>query len=82
MDLKNSVIVLLFSGQGTASEATLIGLLAARSRAIQIEKNAHPSVTSADVTNRLVCYFSDQVRSMFNHHLSMLGSVNACMFVI
>ena len=51
-------------GQGTASEATLVGLLAARSRTIQSEKNANPSVTSADVMNRLVCYCSDQVRPM------------------
>ena len=49
--------------QGTASEATLVGLLAARSKVIKQLRATDASLTQADVMSRLVCYYSDQVRA-------------------
>ena len=49
--------------QGTASEATLVALLAARSCVIQRERARDASLSAADVIGKLVCYTSDQVRS-------------------
>ncbi len=47
--------------QGTASEATLVGLLAARSRMSARLKEENPNLNIASVLDKLVAYTSDQV---------------------
>ena len=56
------------TSQGTASEATLVALLAARSSVIQREKARDPSLSAADVIGKLVCYTSDQVSDPHHNH--------------
>ncbi|KAM9572865.1 fidgetin-like protein 1 [Guaruba guarouba] len=46
--------------QGSASEATLISLLAARTKAIRRVQSEKPELTEADIMGRLVAYASDQ----------------------
>lgn len=48
--------------QTTASESTLVSLLAARTRAIRDVQENEGDRTSADINSRLVAYCSDQVR--------------------
>jgi len=48
--------------QGTASEATLMALLAARSKIIKLIQADHPDQSEAYITSKLVAYSSDQVR--------------------
>lgn len=47
--------------QGSASEATLVALLAARSRVTRQLQAAQPGLTDAAVLEKLVAYASDQV---------------------
>ena len=51
--------------QGTASEATLVSLLAARTRGISELRDRDSSLSSTDALGKLVCYAGDQVRSPF-----------------
>ena len=54
--------------QGTASEATLVALLAARSRMLHKYKEEKSELTEAQIMDKLVCYTSDQVRDFLYHH--------------
>nr|XP_050864534.1 histidine decarboxylase isoform X2 [Vespula vulgaris] len=49
--------------QTTASESTLVSLLAARTRAIRDVQESEGDQTSADINSRLVAYCSDQAHS-------------------
>uniref|UniRef100_A0A8C8R973 Aromatic-L-amino-acid decarboxylase n=1 Tax=Pelusios castaneus TaxID=367368 RepID=A0A8C8R973_9SAUR len=49
--------------QGSASEATLVTLLAARTKMIRRVQSENPELTEADVMSRLVAYASDQAHS-------------------
>ncbi|KAK2529761.1 hypothetical protein Q9233_006671 [Columba guinea] len=49
--------------QGSASEATLISLLAARTKTIRRVQSEKPELTEADIMGRLVAYASDQAHS-------------------
>ncbi|XP_039592718.1 aromatic-L-amino-acid decarboxylase [Polypterus senegalus] len=49
--------------QGTASEATLVSLLGARSKALKRLKAEHPSLSEAEILNKLVAYTSEQAHS-------------------
>ncbi|XP_066546994.1 aromatic-L-amino-acid decarboxylase [Amia ocellicauda] len=49
--------------QGTASEATLVALLAARSRTVKAIQAETPEQADADIICRLVAYSSDQAHS-------------------
>ena len=59
-----SQITKLFLGffQGTASEATLVGLLAARSSITSKLKENDPTIETASILDKLVAYTSDQVK--------------------
>uniref|UniRef100_A0A8C1YQ87 Aromatic-L-amino-acid decarboxylase n=1 Tax=Cyprinus carpio TaxID=7962 RepID=A0A8C1YQ87_CYPCA len=48
---------------GTASEATLIALLAARSKIIKLIQTDHPDRSETDIISKLVAYSSDQAHS-------------------
>ena len=56
------LVMLLSSFQGTASEATLVAMLAARSRMIAKIKATSPEMEEAHIMAKLVSYSSDQVR--------------------
>ncbi|XP_054427362.1 aromatic-L-amino-acid decarboxylase isoform X2 [Pteronotus mesoamericanus] len=60
--------------QGSASEATLMALLAARSRAIRRLQAAHPELTDAAIMEKLVAYFSDQAHSSVER-ATLIGGV-------
>ncbi len=47
--------------QGTASEATLVALLAARSKMVAKMKKESPEMEDGEILCKLVCYTSDQV---------------------
>lgn len=47
--------------QGSASEATLVALLAARTKVIRQLQAASPEFTQAAIMEKLVAYTSDQV---------------------
>uniref|UniRef100_A0A1B6DPR1 Aromatic-L-amino-acid decarboxylase n=1 Tax=Clastoptera arizonana TaxID=38151 RepID=A0A1B6DPR1_9HEMI len=49
--------------QGTASEATLVAVLGAKSRTIRNVKLSHPDWTDNDIISKIVCYCSDQAHS-------------------
>lgn len=49
--------------QGTASEATLIALLAARNRSVDRYRNEHPDATPFEAASKMVGYYSDQAHS-------------------
>lgn len=49
--------------QTTASESTLIGLLAARTQIFQQYREKYEKIDEADLNTRLVAYTSDQVCS-------------------
>lgn len=51
----------LFSTQGTASEATLVAMLAARTKAMHRAQSQNGQLTPGDIFGRLVAYASDQV---------------------
>ncbi|OQV23588.1 Aromatic-L-amino-acid decarboxylase [Hypsibius exemplaris] len=61
--------------QGTASEATVVALLAAKSRRIRKIKEEHPEITNMDILSKLMCYASDQSHSGVER-AAMLGSLN------
>ncbi|KAI8491606.1 hypothetical protein Bbelb_308060 [Branchiostoma belcheri] len=60
--------------QGTASEATLVALLAARSKAVQKLKTEHPDLSDHDIMSKLIMYTSDQAHSSVER-AAMLGAV-------
>nr|BBI36959.1 dopa decarboxylase [Polymixia japonica] len=49
--------------QGTASEATLVALLAARCKAVRLVQASDPKISEADIISKLVAYTSDQSHS-------------------
>uniref|UniRef100_A0ABM5GQQ6 Aromatic-L-amino-acid decarboxylase n=1 Tax=Pogona vitticeps TaxID=103695 RepID=A0ABM5GQQ6_9SAUR len=49
--------------QGTASEATLVAMLAARMKAIHRAQSENKNLTQGDIIDRLVAYTSDQAHS-------------------
>jgi aromatic-L-amino-acid decarboxylase len=53
--------------QGTASEATLVTLLAARNKAINEVKREHPEWSESEIRSKLVIYCSEQVRYCFEN---------------
>ncbi|XP_016053821.1 PREDICTED: aromatic-L-amino-acid decarboxylase isoform X3 [Miniopterus natalensis] len=59
--------------QGSASEATLMALLAARSRATRHLQATRPGLTEAAIMEKLVAYGSDQV-------VATLGTTSCCSF--
>ncbi|ELU12210.1 hypothetical protein CAPTEDRAFT_158583 [Capitella teleta] len=59
---------------GTASEATLVALLAARSHAVNKAKECHPDMTDAQILGKLVAYTSDQAHSSVER-ACLLGAV-------
>lgn len=52
---------LLFVQQGTASEATLMSLLAARCKAVRWVQASNPKKSEAEIFSKLVAYTSEQV---------------------
>lgn len=60
--------------QGTASEATLVALLAARSRMVKRILNDDPEKQEADIISRLVAYSSDQAHSSVER-AALIGGV-------
>ncbi|XP_009959293.1 PREDICTED: aromatic-L-amino-acid decarboxylase isoform X3 [Leptosomus discolor] len=59
--------------QGSASEATLVSLLAARTKTIRQVQSEKPDLTEADIMGRLVAYASDQF-------CATLGTTPCCSF--
>lgn len=59
--------------QGTASEATVVALLAARTKAIKRELEVHPDWTPAMVIDKLIAYTSEQSHSSVER-AGMLGA--------
>ncbi|XP_071660526.1 aromatic-L-amino-acid decarboxylase-like isoform X2 [Patagioenas fasciata] len=59
--------------QGSASEATLVSLLAARTKTIRRVQSEKPELTEADIMGRLVAYASDQF-------CATLGTTPSCSF--
>ncbi|KAM5190241.1 aromatic-L-amino-acid decarboxylase isoform 2-T2 [Callospermophilus lateralis] len=59
--------------QGSASEATLVALLAARTKVTRRLQAASPELTQAAIMEKLVAYFSDQV-------VATLGTTSCCSF--
>uniref|UniRef100_A0A8D1FGH3 Aromatic-L-amino-acid decarboxylase n=1 Tax=Sus scrofa TaxID=9823 RepID=A0A8D1FGH3_PIG len=59
--------------QGSASEATLVALLAARTKVTRRLQAASPGLTQAAVLEKLVAYASDQV-------VATLGTTSCCSF--
>lgn len=57
------ILVLLDLFQTTASEATLICLLAGRCQAIKNYQKLYPDIEDAEINSRLVAYCSDQAHS-------------------
>ena len=47
--------------QGSASEGTLVGLLAARTRALRFMRRASPGVSDHELIAKMTLYTSDQV---------------------
>uniref|UniRef100_A0A3B1IKA7 Aromatic-L-amino-acid decarboxylase n=1 Tax=Astyanax mexicanus TaxID=7994 RepID=A0A3B1IKA7_ASTMX len=60
--------------QGTASEATLVALLAARSRILKRILNDDPEKQEANIISRLVAYSSDQAHSSVER-AALIGGV-------
>ncbi|XP_058534139.1 aromatic-L-amino-acid decarboxylase [Ochotona princeps] len=60
--------------QGSASEATLVALLAARTKVIQRLQAASPELTPATIMDKLVAYASDQAHSSVER-ASLIGGV-------
>uniref|UniRef100_A0A9L0JDJ8 Aromatic-L-amino-acid decarboxylase n=1 Tax=Equus asinus TaxID=9793 RepID=A0A9L0JDJ8_EQUAS len=59
--------------QGSASEATLVALLAARTKVTRRLQAASPGLTQATIMEKLVAYSSDQV-------VATLGTTSCCSF--
>ncbi|KAF5298428.1 hypothetical protein FQR65_LT01206 [Abscondita terminalis] len=49
--------------QGTASEATLVGLLAAKEKYAKLLKDEYPSLSENEIKGKMVAYTSDQANS-------------------
>ncbi|KAK3919004.1 Aromatic-L-amino-acid decarboxylase [Frankliniella fusca] len=49
--------------QGSASEATLVGMLAARDRMVRRVRQDHPKLSDGEIRAKLVAYTSDQANS-------------------
>ncbi|XP_054282189.1 3,4-dihydroxyphenylacetaldehyde synthase 2-like [Macrosteles quadrilineatus] len=60
--------------QGSASEATLMGLLVAKEKAVRRLQKEHPELSEQDIKAKLVCYSSDQSNSSVEK-AGMLASV-------
>lgn len=54
--------------QGTASEATLMSLLAARCKAIRRVESTNPNKSEAEILSQLVAYTSEQVGTQTHVH--------------
>ena len=66
----------MYFRKGTASEATVVALLAAKSRGIRMIKEQHPDITdNMQILSKLMCYASDQSHSSVER-AAMLGSLN------
>ncbi|XP_062847895.1 aromatic-L-amino-acid decarboxylase [Trichomycterus rosablanca] len=61
--------------QGTASESSLVALLAARSRMVKQIKKDHPDWTELEILSKLVAYASDQAHSSVEK-AGLIGGVN------
>ncbi|XP_034031166.1 aromatic-L-amino-acid decarboxylase [Thalassophryne amazonica] len=61
--------------QGTASEATLMSLLAARCKTVDRVQASNPSFTEADIIPKLVAYTSEQAHSSVER-AGLIGCVN------
>ncbi|XP_025833652.1 alpha-methyldopa hypersensitive protein-like [Agrilus planipennis] len=60
--------------QGSASEATLVGLLSAREKTVKELRENDPSLSESDIRGRLVAYTSDQANSSVEK-AGLLGAV-------
>ncbi|XP_029958351.1 aromatic-L-amino-acid decarboxylase [Salarias fasciatus] len=60
--------------QGTASEATLMALLAARCKAIRSVQSKHPEKSESDIVSKLVAYTSEQAHSSVER-AALIGGV-------
>ncbi|CAH1134029.1 unnamed protein product [Ceutorhynchus assimilis] len=60
--------------QGTASEATLVALLGAKSKAVAAYKTKHPELKEADIISKLVGYTSSQSHSSVER-AGLLGGI-------
>jgi len=60
--------------QGSASEATLMGLLVAKEKAVRRMQKKHPEMSEQEIKAKLVCYSSDQSNSSVEK-AGMLASV-------
>nr|ASJ26448.1 dopa decarboxylase [Pieris rapae] len=60
--------------QGTASEATLVALLGAKSKAINLTKEQHPEWTDVEILSKLVGYCNKQAHSSVER-AGLLGGV-------
>ncbi|KAH8400568.1 hypothetical protein KR222_006819 [Zaprionus bogoriensis] len=49
--------------QGSASEAVLVAVLAAREQAVRRERDAHPELSESEIRGKLIAYSSDQSNS-------------------
>nr|ALU57412.1 aromatic-L-amino-acid decarboxylase isoform 26 [Homo sapiens] len=71
-DIINDVEKIIMPG-GSASEATLVALLAARTKVIHRLQAASPELTQAAIMEKLVAYSSDQM-------VATLGTTTCCSF--
>lgn len=60
--------------QGTASEATLVALLAARCKTIRCVQSMHPEKSESDIVSKLVAYTSEQAHSSVER-AALIGGV-------
>ncbi|XP_043920734.1 aromatic-L-amino-acid decarboxylase [Protopterus annectens] len=61
--------------QGTASESTLVALLAARTRMVRKVQAQNPELTENDILCRLVAYFSEEAHCSVER-AALIGGVN------
>lgn len=54
-------MILQICHQGTASEATLVSLLAARCKKVRQVRASHPQMSEGEIFSKLVSYSSEQV---------------------
>ncbi|XP_030652515.1 aromatic-L-amino-acid decarboxylase isoform X19 [Nomascus leucogenys] len=74
-DIINDVEKIIMPG-GSASEATLVALLAARTKVIHRLQAASPELTQAAIMEKLVAYSSDQAIQV----VATLGTTTCCSF--
>ncbi|ERL86986.1 hypothetical protein D910_04389 [Dendroctonus ponderosae] len=65
--------------QGSASESTYIGLLAAKDKKVRELMETNPSLTEAEIKGKLVAYSSDQSNSSVEK-AGLLGTTPTCAF--